>query len=287
MKWCGKDMDDMVERCGTDDAIECRDGTDAKCGEGESCFLSDACLRKEELAESEGKLWCGRSYKHLVEDCPKQCPGGTNDECGQDENGVDMICFNMKDENVTCAEEGVGIKERVDPDMLWCGNDWMHLVENCPKKCPEGSDEECGFFGCTCYDMTGSDLICKTEGFGVKEKGDPMKRFCGTSYSHMRAECPKRCPSGSNDECEDGQICFEDSDCKIEGQGVADPEEMKDPDGMFCVNEDTQETNCVPCPTGSECGTGYACWAEMQWVREYTCAGKITETSTVTETTVT
>lgn len=287
MKWCGKDMDDMVERCGTDDAIECRDGTDAKCGEGESCFLSDACLRKEELAESEGKLWCGRSYKHLVEDCPKQCPGGTNDECGQDENGVDMICFNMKDENVTCAEEGVGIKERVDPDMLWCGNDWMHLVENCPKKCPEGSDEECGFFGSTCYDMTGSDLICKTEGFGVKEKGDPMKRFCGTSYSHMRAECPKRCPSGSNDECEDGQICFEDSDCKIEGQGVADPEEMKDPEGMFCVNEDTQETNCVPCPNGNECGTGYACWAEMEWVREYTCAGKITETSTVTETTVT
>ena len=134
MKWCGKDMDDMVERCGTDDAKECKSGTDEDCDSGEKCFLSDACLRKEELAESEGMLWCGRSYKHLVEHCPKQCPGGTNDECGQDENGVDMTCFNMSEEEVSCAEEGVGIKDPVDPDMLWCGNDWIHLVENCPKK---------------------------------------------------------------------------------------------------------------------------------------------------------
>jgi hypothetical protein len=283
MKWCGKDMDDMVERCGTDDAKECRGGTDEECGDGEKCFLSDACLRKQELAESEGMLWCGRSYKHLVEHCPKQCPGGTNDECGQDENGKDMICFNMKDENVTCAEEGVGIKEPVDPDMLWCGNDWTHLVENCPKKCPEGSDEECGFMGTTCYDMTGSDLVCKTEGFGVKKKGDPLQRFCGTSFAQMHAECPKRCPSGSGDECPDGMTCYEDSLCEVEGQGV-EGMEMKDPAGMFCVNELTQQSTCVPCPTGgSECSDGEACWSDIEWA----CQGVVTQTTeTDTETTV-
>jgi len=283
MKWCGKDMDDMVDRCGTDDAKECKGGTDEECGDGEKCFLSDACLKKQELAESEGMLWCGRSYKHLVENCPKQCPGGTNDECGQDENGKDMICFNMKDENVTCAEEGVGIKEPVDPDMLWCGNDWTHLVENCPKKCPEGSDEECGFMGTTCYDMTGSDLLCKTEGFGVKEKGDPLKRFCGTSFAQMHAECPKRCPSGSGDECPDGMNCYEDSLCEIEGQGV-EGMEIKDPAGMFCVNELTQASTCVPCPTGGgECGDGEACWSDMEWA----CQGDVTQTTeTETETAV-
>lgn len=235
MKWCGKDMDDMVERCGTDDAKECKGGTKDECDDGEVCFLSDACLRKEELAESEGKLWCGRSYKHLAEQCPKQCPGGTNDECGQDENGVDMTCFNMSEEEIQCSEEGVGIKEPVDPDMLWCGNDWIHLVENCPKKCPEGTDEECGFIGTRCFDMTGSDLICKTEGFGVKEKGDPNKRFCGSSFAQMHAECPKRCPSGMSSECPDGMTCYEDSLCKIEGQGVPGME-LADPNGMFCVN---------------------------------------------------
>lgn len=272
-------MDDMVARCGADGAKQCNSGKDEECGEGEKCFLSDACLKKEEMAASEGMMWCGRSYKHLVENCPKQCPGGTNEECGQDETGVDMTCFNMKDENVTCAEEGVGIKNVTDPDMLWCGNDWMHLVENCPKKCPEGTDEECGFMGTTCFDMTGSDLICMTEGFGVKPKGDPMKRFCGNTFAHMHSACPKRCPSGSADECPEEMSCFEDSLCEIEGVGVVGMEE-NDPAKMFCVKNG--EATCTPCPNQNECGDGEECWADMEWACQ---GGMVSQSATVTEAT--
>ena len=28
-------------------------------------------------------------------------------------------------------------------------------------------------------------MVCKTEGFGVKKKGDPHKRWCGDDYNHM------------------------------------------------------------------------------------------------------
>lgn len=57
-----------------------------------------------------GKLWCGKSYKDLVENCPKECPGATDEECGDG-----MICFNMAEEEQSCNETGVGIKEPVDP----------------------------------------------------------------------------------------------------------------------------------------------------------------------------
>lgn len=59
------------------------------------------------------------------------------------------------------------------------------VLENCPKKCPEGTDDECED-GMICYDLTGNEpTICKTEGFPVKRKADPNKRFCGDSYNHM------------------------------------------------------------------------------------------------------
>lgn len=57
-----------------------------ECGEGEFCFNESHCQFENPeaiLAENEGLLWCARSYKHLVEYCPKQCPGGTNEECGE------------------------------------------------------------------------------------------------------------------------------------------------------------------------------------------------------------
>ena len=66
--------------------------------------------------------------------------------------------------------------------------------------CPEGTDEECGP-GMICYDLTGNDVICRTAGIGVKENGDPDKRWCGSDYNDMMSSCPRRCPGGSDDEC--------------------------------------------------------------------------------------
>jgi hypothetical protein len=59
---------------------------------------------------AEGKLWCGKNYKDLVENCPKECPGGSDYKCGDG-----MICFDMSTEEMSCNETGVGIKDPVDP----------------------------------------------------------------------------------------------------------------------------------------------------------------------------
>ena len=95
-----------------------------------------------------------------------------------------MTCFNMVDEELSCSEPGIGIRDPVDPANLWCGSTWNDVLENCLNKCPEGTDEECSS-GDICYDLTGNDLICKAEGFGVKKKADPQGRWCGDSYNHM------------------------------------------------------------------------------------------------------
>ena len=168
---------------------ECPNGTDEECPDGETCWGDSPCALLDSKREADeamkAMLWCATSYKHLVEHCPKPCEGGTDDECGQDEDGNDMFCFSMSEEEQVCNTTGVGVKEPVDSDNLWCGNSWNHVLENCPKKCPDGADEERDA-GMSCYDLTGNEpMICKTESFGVKKKGDPNQRFCGDTYNQM------------------------------------------------------------------------------------------------------
>ena len=126
----------MSERCHK----PCPDGTDEECPDGENCFADSLCASEGTTAEIEekarnsvGKMWCGKSYKDLVENCPKECPNGSDDECGDD-----MICFNMSEEERSCSEAGAGVRVKVDSENLWCGETWLHMLENCPKACPEG-----------------------------------------------------------------------------------------------------------------------------------------------------
>ncbi|KAL7482139.1 hypothetical protein ACHAW6_007834 [Cyclotella cf. meneghiniana] len=259
-KWCGLSFEDMSSKCAT----ECPNGTDEECPDGEICWGDSPCALKQsalqDLEALEGKLWCGKNYKDLVENCPKQCPGGSDDECGND-----MICFDMSTEKVSCNETGVGIKDPVDPLHLWCGSSWNNVLEDCPKACPEGTDEECGV-GMICYDLTGNDVICRTSGIGVKEKGDPNKRWCGSDYNDMMSSCPRRCPGGSDDECPLGMSCFEGSDCVTEGVGLITAEE-RDPTRMFCGSDYTDAMSCgAPCSSGSndDCPDGQTCWADVE-----------------------
>jgi len=109
-KWCGSTFEDMASKCSS----ECPGGSDEECGEGEKCWSDSPCALKQsalaDLEALEGKLWCGKNYKDLVENCPMECPGGSDDECEGD-----MICFDMSTEEMSCNETGVGIKDPVDP----------------------------------------------------------------------------------------------------------------------------------------------------------------------------
>ncbi|KAL7443369.1 hypothetical protein ACHAXM_008913 [Skeletonema potamos] len=261
--WCGKSFDDMANRC----PKACPNGTDEECDSGDICFSDSVCATEGSLFEqaakkaaAENKLWCASSYKDLVENCPMKCPGGTSEECGDG-----MTCFNMSEEEASCSEEGVGIKAKVDSANLWCGESWIHMLENCPKACPEGTDEECGT-GMTCFDMSTADKVCEQVGYPVKEKDDPEKRFCGKTFQSMHESCPKKCPSGSSDDCPNGMQCFGHSECKVEGVGVVAVKES-DPSMMYCGSKFEDAAKCsTPCPsggTGGECPSGQTCFAEV------------------------
>ena len=78
----------------------------------------------------------------------------------------------------------------------------------------------------------------------------------------MLATCPKRCPETT--ECDEGQTCFEGSECVTEGVGVDVPDQ--DPDKMFCGSDFTAAMSCgTPCPNGdADCGGGESCFAEVE-----------------------
>lgn len=113
-----------------------------------------------------------------------------------------------------------------------------------------------------CYDMSDSEEKCQYAGKGIKEKGDPNKRFCGETYTKMLQKCPKRCPNG---ECPEGMLCFEESPCVWEGTGVE--VEEKDPSKMFCGNEYSDAALCgTSCESGSndECPGDQSCFADVE-----------------------
>ncbi|KAL9185661.1 hypothetical protein ACHAXT_003438, partial [Thalassiosira profunda] len=261
-KWCGPTPEAAADTCHQ----ACPDGTDDECPGDETCWADSPCAHLDSKRAADAiaasKRWCAKTYKQLVEECPKPCPGGTDDECGIDEEGEAMVCFDMSTEDEWCNATGVGIKNKTDPDNLWCGTSWNHVLENCPKKCPEGTDEECGFLG-ACFDLTGNDLICAVEGAGVKVAGDPQERWCGSTYNQMMEFCPQRCPNG--DECTGGMTCFEESPCQTVGEAAPGFVRL-DSSKMFCGNDYNEATGCAqPCPGGSdsECASG-KCWAEVQ-----------------------
>ena len=97
---------------------------------------------------------------------------------------------------------------------------------------------------------------------GIKERGNPDKRFCGESYDNMLESCPQRCRDG---ECPEGMVCFEDSPCVWEGlppPGVV----KKDASKMFCGKTWAQAIKCrAPCPSGSsdECEGEQQCYSDV------------------------
>lgn len=117
----------MAAKC----SQECPNGTDEECGAGEKCFNGSPCQfdTSDVPPTDPAMLWCGRSHMHLLENCPKRCEGGSDDECGMDEEGNQMKCFNMQSEETPCATVGVGVKEPTDPANLWCGSNYIQLLE--------------------------------------------------------------------------------------------------------------------------------------------------------------
>lgn len=91
----------------------------------------------------------------------------------------------------------------------FCGTSWEDASTDCSNKqpCPLGTDEECEIG--TCW----ADTACDTAAGGglVFDNENPKhSRFCGIGWNEAKDNCSPatHCPSGSKDECEDGEECY-------------------------------------------------------------------------------
>lgn len=131
--------------------------------EDKKALLETQLAEVEKLIVDKSKLWCGRDWKHMVEHCPKQCD--EERKCGEDENGIPMTCFNMKSEEESCVEAGVGVKEPVDPTTMWCGQTWSHALGQCATPCPDGN-------GCPGGELCFGAVDCKATIEARKKKAE-------------------------------------------------------------------------------------------------------------------
>lgn len=161
----------------------------------------------------------------------------------------------------------------------FCGTAWEDASTDCANKqpCPLGTDEEC--HSGTCWADTKCDT---TNGGGLAfDKGNPQhSRFCGIGWAEAKDNCSPatHCPSGSNDECEDGEQCYSWlPDCNFadmitggEQQGSSQPK--FDPDdpvrSFFCGSSFADaDGSCFKedhwCPSGSDkdCPAGKICFS--------------------------
>ena len=58
-------------------------------------------------------LWCGSSWNDVLENCAKNCPEGSDEECGPG-----LICYDLTGNDLICETAGVGVKEKGDPQTV-------------------------------------------------------------------------------------------------------------------------------------------------------------------------
>lgn len=148
----------------------------------------------------------------------------------------------------------------------FCGTSWEDASTDCSNKkpCPLGTDEECEIG--TCWGDTACDTT--TGGGLVFDKENPKhSRFCGVGWNEAKDNCnpATHCPSGSKDECEDGEQCYS----FLSGCNFVD---------MMTGGEQNQSTNKPKLPTldpedparSNYCGSSFAdaensCFEDDHW----------------------
>lgn len=116
----------------------------------------------------EDKFFCG--FKWDDEDCQKRqhCPSGDTLECVGNEDGVK--CF----ANTQC-------------DTRYGHGDSFEGGPEPPKESPGGTERPT---------------------YGGKSEDETDHYWCGVTLDDARVKCGTHCPSGSNTECPEGNICF-------------------------------------------------------------------------------
>ncbi|KAL3790789.1 hypothetical protein ACHAWO_012923, partial [Cyclotella atomus] len=197
--------------------------------------------------------YCSDTWRtpEYSEDCGPPCPSGQNSECPDG-----LFCYGPSPNCVKTHKVGVGTK--------WCGSSFNDMASKCATECPGGTDDECpdgeicwGESPCALLDYSPLDVNASIG-----------KLWCATSYKDLVENCPSECPSGLDEECPDGSVCFnmadEEMSCNTTGVGIREP---VDSANLWCGSSwnNVLEECRAGCPEGTdeECallGIGMICY---------------------------
>jgi hypothetical protein len=197
-------------------------------------------------------MFCGASWAEASSSCEtrQNCPSGQNDECviageqcwaftecdtryGDGEQFSDMhgvvAGSNLEATGVGAEASGGYVdlsKPSNDPkDHYFCGKGYEDALSKCLTNCPSGSLNDCPdgeicFFNtpCDARMMTGapqppSPTVSPTTPAPVVYSSKLNKYYCGYDWNDAQERCEIWCPSGSDDDCPDDQLCFAFSKC--------------------------------------------------------------------------
>jgi len=247
------------------------------------------------LAMSSDSMHCGHSWATMVGACheAEPCPSGLNDECP-----VGQTCFI----DTPCAGSAAQSSGPANNDMF-CGESWSTMVSACGDAlpCASGLNEDCPtgqtcFVGSPCGQEQAAAPGPATESVQSAAVSSPAGAIggvgdmnCGATWALAVADdCANSqpCPSGLNDECPDGELCFIGTPCPEpppeqqiamaspqSASGNADPvvdssSWASTDTNMFCGHSWATTVsachNAQPCPTGlsSDCPTGQHCFVD-------------------------
>jgi hypothetical protein len=214
-------------------------------------------------------MFCGASWAEASSSCESRqnCPSGQNDEClipgqqcwaftecdtryGHGEQFAEMHDVvggsNLQATGVGAEASGGYVdlnRPSSDPkDHYFCGKGYEDALSKCLTNCPSGSLNDCPdgeicFFNtpCDARMMTGapqppSPTVSPTTPAPVVYSSKLNKYYCGYDWDDAQERCEIWCPSGSDDDCPDDQLCFAFSKCHAQdmnGMTMAQIEENK------------------------------------------------------------
>jgi hypothetical protein len=212
-------------------------------------------------------MFCGASWAEASSSCESRqnCPSGQDDECiiagqqcwaftecdtryGDGEQFSDMHGVtggqNLEATGVGAEASGGYVdlsKPSNDPkDHYFCGKGYEDALSQCLTNCPSGSLNDCPdgeicFFNtpCDARMMTKapsppSPTVSPTTPAPVVYSSKLNKYYCGLDWNDAQERCEIWCPSGSDDDCPEDQLCFAFSQCHAQdmnGQTLAQIEE--------------------------------------------------------------
>ena len=233
-------------------------------------------------------MFCGASWAEASSSCEtrQNCPSGQNDECiipgqqcwaftecdtryGHGEQFSDMHGVtggaNLEATGVGAEASGGYVdlsKPSNDPkDHYFCGKGYEDALSQCLTNCPSGSLNDCPdgeicFFNtpCDARMMTGapqppSPTVSPTTPAPVVYSSKLNKYYCGYDWNDAQERCEIWCPSGSDDDCPDDQLCFAFSKCHAQDMNGMTLQEIEE-------NKANNEANQNGSGGGAAAGSG-------------------------------